>query len=543
MNNGLLYRDLRALDEKLADEFDDIYRRSLEIWASPALRTFTEHGEEHSKSVARNLDALTRPLQSLPAPQNPDELIGPLNAHEIFILLSACCLHDTGMQLDDKDAREKHAEYACNIILHSSARIDFDLRRITLPISNDNAREAIALVARAHWTDFALDLEKYDNRIYDNRRGRLPLLGVLLAMADLLDLSPVRANYFRSDDRLFNLDPRGWLHHITHVRVKGCDILPPDQKGELQFEVVWREGEDEEDRRDIRSVSDWIMTWFNSQWGLLNSALYNYSGGAIRWSDPWFNIKFTESLIPLEAEKKRLTPEARSILRAERIDQRRIDRDEFIKKFKTSIENHEAIVFTIPWESDLDGSFICDWCEAHAATVDKCKVARVSIGQTPSTATSLSGVVSDLMLGWQEDWSECNDKQALARLRELLNAKYDTAFVSIIVADGEKKRWLRDLVKALVQRPTKAPAGARLCLLRIPEDVRPRRIDDVNLIHFNAPPFSQQDVEAHLKRRYGYPEAASQEKYERLSRLPNSQKPMMMYDYIETIYGLPLSGE
>ena len=542
MNNGILYRELRALDQRLADEFDDIYRRSLEIWASPALRTFTEHGEEHTESVARNLDVLTRPLQSLPVPANPNESTGPLQAHEIFVLLSACCLHDIGMQLDNKDARAKHAEYACNIILHSSSRIDFDLRRITLPPLNDNAREAIALVARAHWTDYALDLERYDDRIYNNLRGRLSLLGVLLAMADLLDLSPVRANYFRSDDRLYHLDPRAWLHHITHVRVKGCEILGPDRKGELQFEVVWREGENNRDCEDIRTISDWVITWFNSQWGLLSAALYEYSSGAIRWSAPWFKVGFVKSLIPLEAERKWLTPEARNILGAERIDQRRIDRDKFIGHFKDSINNHAAVIYTVPWDSDFDGGFLCDWCEAHATTVDNCKVARVSIGRTPSTATSLSGIISDLMKGWQEGWSECNDRQALERLRGFLSSKPDTAFVSIIVSEYRQGR-LNNLIRALMQRPAGAPAGARLCLLRTPNDVRLRRLDGVTVIPFDAQPFSRQDIEEHLKKQYGYPEVASREKYEQLSKLPNSQKPMMMYDYIETICGLPLSGK
>src|ERR1044071_749091 len=210
MGYGLLYKDLEALNRDLAYEFVEIYNEARKIWSNPALRTFTEHGEKHTKQVIDNLDRLTRPLMRLPVSQNASELTGPLKAHEIFVLLSGCCLHDIGMQLDNVDARDKHAEYACNLILHSSARIDFNFRRTTLPIIDDNAREAIALVARAHWTDYALNLEEYDNRIYENQRGRLPLLGCLLAMADLLDLSPVRANYFRTIHRLYELDSLAW---------------------------------------------------------------------------------------------------------------------------------------------------------------------------------------------------------------------------------------------------------------------------------------------------------------------------------------------
>jgi len=127
-----------------------------------------------------------------------------LTAEEIFVLIAACHLHDIGMQLGLVDARENHAEYAHKLILYSSAQIGPEQRRVTLSISNPNARVAIAEVARGHWTDFALRLPEEDY-IFENERGRLKLLGLLLATADLLDTSAVRAGYFRSAHRLFDL--------------------------------------------------------------------------------------------------------------------------------------------------------------------------------------------------------------------------------------------------------------------------------------------------------------------------------------------------
>lgn len=535
MQHGLLYNELKESDQKLAEEFDAIYQEALNIWNDPALRTFTEHGQKHTLQVERNLDMLTRPLQRLPVPQNTGELTGPLKPYEIFVLLSACCLHDIGMQLDNSDARERHAEYACNLILHSSARINFDFRRVTLQITDDNAREAIALVARAHWTDYALDLERYDNRIYNNQRGRLPLLGVLLAMADLLDLSPVRASYFRTLHRLYELTPLAWLHQTMHARVKGCEILPPDENGELQFELVWRDGVD---RNDIRNISDWVMTWFNSQWRLLKSALIAYSGGYIRWTEPWFEVKFTESLIPLELEKKQLTEEARRVLRAERIDQRRINRDKFIENFKKALKDHETVLFLIPWESDLDGGFICDWCEAYAATITDCKVATVTIKR--SLPTSLSGIISELMKGWQEECTECDDKQALASLSTFLSTDKSRHFLSIIVSDNFRMRELKALLEALMQRPSDHSSGARLCLLRTPESYSPKKLKSAKVITFHASQFSQDEIQRHMKIHFGYPEKESLKIYQdKLLKLPNSHKPMMMYDYIETLYGFP----
>ena len=131
----------------------------------------------------------------------------------------------SGMQLDVPDARAKHAQYSYELILNSSAQIGPELRRVTLTITDNNKRRAIALVARAHWTDFALRLDS-ESFISDNESGRLRLLGLLLAMADLLDISPVRARYFRSLHRLYDLDPVSELHQKMHDLVRGFRIRP-----------------------------------------------------------------------------------------------------------------------------------------------------------------------------------------------------------------------------------------------------------------------------------------------------------------------------
>ncbi|HEY0366365.1 MAG TPA: hypothetical protein VGC73_07830, partial [Pyrinomonadaceae bacterium] len=122
-------------DTPLAAEFDRIYEEAGEIWKEQYMLKFTEHGPLHTQQVERNLDDLTRPLQDSPNKLKPDE---------IFVLLSAACLHDIGMQLiDDPEARRKHAEHAYNLILNSSAQIGTELRRVTLPIRDPISRIAI----------------------------------------------------------------------------------------------------------------------------------------------------------------------------------------------------------------------------------------------------------------------------------------------------------------------------------------------------------------------------------------------------------------
>src|SRR6185436_19204257 len=99
--------------------------------------------------------------------------------------------------------------------------------------------------------------------IYGNGKGRLRLLGALLATADLLDLSPVRARYFRSTHRLFSLPSLSELHQTTHRLVKGFAIGPPDPlvPGDLRFTIDWRD-----DSQNTRMISDWVLHWFTSQW-------------------------------------------------------------------------------------------------------------------------------------------------------------------------------------------------------------------------------------------------------------------------------------
>src|ERR1700748_857329 len=106
MTAHILYSTLENLNRPLAEEFDAIRRESFKIWEEQYMRPFTTHGKLHSERVERNLDSLTRPLKE------------PLTAEEIFILLSACYLHDIGMQLiDDSEARSRHAQYAYDLIL------------------------------------------------------------------------------------------------------------------------------------------------------------------------------------------------------------------------------------------------------------------------------------------------------------------------------------------------------------------------------------------------------------------------------------------
>src|SRR5215218_4277173 len=133
-------------DTPLAEEFERINEEAQRIWNEPYLPGFNHHGPLHTKRVEQNLDALTQSLQNTPHRLTPDE---------IFVLLSAACLSDAGMQLiNDPEERGK---------------------RLTLPIRDNSSRIAIAELARAHSATYALQLPPRQFINDQNLEGRLKL--------------------------------------------------------------------------------------------------------------------------------------------------------------------------------------------------------------------------------------------------------------------------------------------------------------------------------------------------------------------------------
>ena len=344
-----LFEHLRESNKDLATELSRICDEAAAIWQSQHLREFTVHSGPHYYQVEVNLDSLTANLQASSH---------PLSSEEIFVLIAACHLHDIGMQLGVPDAREKHAPYVYDLILHSSVWVGPDQRTVTLPIHDPNARLAIAKVARGHWTEFALQLPEEDY-LYGQTRGRLKLLGVLLATADLLDTSAIRAGYFRSDHRLFDLNPVSELHQTLHSLVVGYQIKPEDPHvpDKLVFELEWR------DKTDlVQKISEWQLRWFSSQIRQTASEMERLSGGAMRWATPWARVVFRNP----EGPMPQLSDAATRVLNADLAAQRRINRDQFVREFQDSLKARSPILFVLPLSSASDVKYVIEWCRAQA---------------------------------------------------------------------------------------------------------------------------------------------------------------------------------
>lgn len=490
MATRILYNELKANNPDLASEFDDIHAEAIRIWENHDPQ-FTDHGKVHMDQVEENLDNLTKPLMGTEH---------ALKVEEIFVLLSASCLHDIGMQLADKpDARARHAQYAFELIRNSAVRSGDKDREVILPIRDDNSRDAIAELARAHWTEFALKLELED-AVRGNKIGRLRLLGLLLAMADLLDISPERARYFRSVHKLYELKPLSELHQKMHGYVKYFKIETVNPTGELKFILNWRDNDE-----IVQDMAGWLMKWFNSQWRQLSGALKHESNGLIRWTEPWAEVKLNPHNGMLDA----LSIEAVNVLKAEQAEQKRIDRDKFVKSFQQSIKSDKVALFLFPSDPEWDWRMIKEWCEAHARLRPNSRVA--SVEALPDSGKDMSSLVAEIMEQWGEHLPEYNSQHenALTDLRDFVDNHPHQAFITIILAQTYQGHLLEPLVKALVQRPATISGRARICLLLTYGAEGPQNLKSGEIISFDQQPLAPRDVEQHLQVRCGYTEDES----------------------------------
>ncbi|HET9526138.1 MAG TPA: hypothetical protein VFO99_08230 [Pyrinomonadaceae bacterium] len=499
-------------DTDLASRFERIYAESLRIWNSEPLPKYTTHGRDHMEQVEKNLDDLTRPLQ---------DSKNPLTRDEIFVLLAGACLHDVGMhRIDDPRVRENHPVAAYEMILHSSDRVPSELREVTLPIDDRNAREAIAKIARGHWIDYALPLPKI-HYINGNKRGRLRLLALLLAMADLLDMSSVRAHYFRSSHRLYDLEPVSELHHVKHELVKGFSIGPPDNQvpGTLRYDLEWNDNDGL-----VEIVNGWVMQWFNSQWRQLHPVLLEDSGGSIHWTEPWSKVIFH----PREGPATPLSTAARHLLMAERAEQLRIDREDFASHFRWVLANKEAAVFLFPADSDLDWQQLSDWCEAYARSRDNCHVARIDV--RGNAVFQFASIVGHIMKQWGLTMPVCADEEAIGLFENCLRLANSPDIVTIVNADEASHSSVATLLKKLMSRDS---AAARVCLLICPKEKRSYELDNVLILEFDGSTFPRAEVEEFLQRKHGYSAQESSVIYHRMERANVTTRPVDVYAYIE----------
>lgn len=506
-----LFEELRHTNDQLARELTRISEQAEDVWRSQHLREFTVHGSSHFLQVEANLDALTTNLQ---------RTVQKLSPEEIFVLIAACHLHDIGMQLGVTDARQRHAEYAYDLILYSSAQIGPDQRRVTLPISNPNARLAIAKVARGHWTDFALRLPEEDY-IYENVRGRLRLLAVLLATGDLLDTSAIRAGYFRSDHRLFDLNPVSELHQTLHNMVSGYQIKPESSSiaDKLVFELEWRDHSEL-----VQEISDWLLRWFSSQIRQTAPELERLSGGAVRWASPWAQIVFRTPEGPMPI----LSDTATGVLKADIAAQRRIDRDGFVKEFQDAIASASSVMFVLPFSSETDSRQIVEWCRAQVLNPGEYLFGQIDIAL--GAPLELASLIASLLEQWDCHLPVCTNEMALDRLKEVLEENKKRNTILLAVAD----KYSRDLVQPVLEVYFGAvkPVACRVCVLVCGANELIPSFPAVTTRYIDLSSFSAGDLEGYLGR-FGYDAQVRASLVGKMAHLGLLSSPGRVYTYLE----------
>lgn len=200
---------MNALTEQLLKKSPELYSHYCETYLAVKLLldkfaanfpTYTDHSISHTEEV-QNLASLllTR------------EEIENLNSDELYILTSACILHDVGMCIPPERIEElcNVEEYAGYLERYADETKETFIRDIhhelsfnfikkefeALKIPTEKYAHAIALVAKAHRKVDLQNFEDFAPR-YFAKSGResvcLPYLGAIIRIADELDVTNIR---------------------------------------------------------------------------------------------------------------------------------------------------------------------------------------------------------------------------------------------------------------------------------------------------------------------------------------------------------------
>jgi hypothetical protein len=200
----LLLRYLRDRNPVMAKIADEIATACDTLWAPAQAPWFTEHGTGHSRRIGQYVEQIIFGVRgALEA--------DPLRPEEMLVLIGSCYLHDVGMQFTrgvgelaapgdlvsfspvplfyDTVVRRRHAHIVHRLICGEQAE-DRPLRDLGLHGCPADLCQAIAEVSLSHGVYGYLE-----QLAGDRAKGlRLDLLGALLQIGDVLDVTRERVN-------------------------------------------------------------------------------------------------------------------------------------------------------------------------------------------------------------------------------------------------------------------------------------------------------------------------------------------------------------
>jgi hypothetical protein len=519
-------KDLCVKQDPKLDLYDRLIRARTSaesIWKEQRLKWFTDHGAKtHSRYIIQHLGRVLEYIQTTPQ---------QLNAHELYILLVACYLHDIGMQnfhsLNGKSAdqfsdedynfiRKNHPEKTRDLIITRTLKRDRDEFHIDLD-DDPQYLVPIALVSQGHGSDFFSKTVEELNTI-PHRPGNMPLRGglltALLLMGDELDLHEKRATFPEE----FSLSPISLLHNHIHHYVTGVEIIegrtPKHRRIRLTFEFPQ---DSDEYRNDIRA---WVTTKLRKQINLTNAVLEHFSSGEMMWDN---HIEIREAIDRYGVRRSLLTPKnihALHELRRELISGQTVNRNTLISAIRGALTAGIA-TFRAMQVIDTNNS---DWSHIVKQVKAICICSRIScihIGFHISAGHSVSDILIRMACELKKSGALCstydvtkqgiseNQPEAFIALANSLISdikEYNLShpFVLIIEridkADSDVSEWF---LKWLLPELAKHDIKTLLIFTDLTSEQGDTMIDNLQI--FQLAPFTKDQILEHLQSEFGLP--------------------------------------
>lgn len=309
--------------QALRHELDAVRTAAYKIWTEQRLKSYTDHrAQTHSERVIAHLWKLIKGLQDTPE---------KLNANELTILLSACYLHDIGMQdfnvngkaIDELDLadydeiRSRHALRGRELILRRAKEWKED--QFKIPLDDVNRRLCVALLTHAHASS-SFDQVLEEIRGYHIQPGgescRLDLLAALLLFTDELDLHSDRARFMTEATP----SPSGELHNCSHTYISEVELVSSEnglKRVRLSF-IFPPEGGVYAPR-----LERWLVAKLCRQIRRVGPIISARTGGKINIED---RIEVNSSFVA-DSGRRILSEPAQSLLDREIQRQRQVDRE------------------------------------------------------------------------------------------------------------------------------------------------------------------------------------------------------------------------
>lgn len=356
---GFLEDKLNTIDPKrsdkrsLSDELDRVREKAIAIWNDVQLSWYTDHGISHSNRIIDHIGNIVTPLY-----QNKPNLF---SKDDLFILLSACYLHDIGMQYlfaekknrneltpeDYEEIRKKHPEVSAEHIKNQAL----------VPCNYINA---VCWVAKAHGTEYfkkAIAELIQDRPAPNNEPICGGILASLLMIGDELDLHHIRvsdAECFKDTPR-YTLPADSLLHIYKHHYIAQIEITS-SHPSKIGFSIHFQSHPDS--KYHCKDIEKMVVTKLRQQCNVTQMYLSNI----LKWDDT-IAIKVSNSTI-----RKKFPEIALPYLRKTTLERQIVNHDELIKKIKDYIKdppsNNKVIIAWSESRGESDIEHIVSWLVA-----------------------------------------------------------------------------------------------------------------------------------------------------------------------------------